>query len=108
MSNLRPICWRVSFCFVQDHRPPFRRPDKHIDYPDEATARRHHSRLKAEFGASVVASVVPIWPKPVDGTSKAAKRQALEAAGMPEQLSPRAIEKRARQAQRRRPGPAKW
>jgi hypothetical protein len=106
MSNGRPTCWRLSFCFVQDRRPPFRHPDEHLDYLDEAAARRHYNRLKEEFGASVVASVTPVWPKPPDISSKRAKLAALVAAGMPEQLSPRAAEKRARRdAQRqRKPG----
>jgi hypothetical protein len=54
-----------------------------------------------------VTSVVAVWPRPPDISSKRAKLAALVAAGMPEQLSPRLAEKRARQgAQRhqRQPG----
>lgn len=89
MSGAEPAGWRLSFVFAQNHRPPFKLPDEHLDYQDRETAERHRDRLRAEFGDSVVASVAPIWPKPPDSTSKAAKRRSLEFLGWPVQMSPR-------------------
>jgi hypothetical protein len=82
-----PVAWRCSAVFAT-RQPPFKRAPEHQDFATEAEARARHDALVGEHGDDVVACVVPLYPKPVDATSKEAKRRSIEALGWPVQMAP--------------------
>ena len=71
----------------------------HLRLGNRDAARAQLARVRA-LGDLAAATVVPVWPKRADPTSKSAKRRALEAMGLPVLLSPRLREKQRRAARK--------
>jgi hypothetical protein len=94
-----PSAYAVSWAFERRGRPPFHHGEERIVYPTKAEAEAKLAELRA-LGGLAAGCVTPVWPKQANPLAKAAKRAALEAMGMPVQLSPKAAERQARRKKR--------
>jgi hypothetical protein len=59
-----------------------------MDFLTKAAALAKRDELAQRWGDEVVACVMPVYLKPPNPTSKAAKRRSLEALGWPVQTAP--------------------
>jgi hypothetical protein len=90
-----PIAYRCWWTLTTNV-PPFKCKPECMEFSTKGQAEQKHADLLAQFGGQIAACVVPVFRRPPDPTSKAAKLRAIEAAGWPVHLSPKAAERRSR------------
>ncbi len=87
-----PIGWACCWAFATS-RPPFHSGKERVVYDTQEAARAQLVRVRA-LGDLAAACVVPVFAKRPNPMAPKAKRAALDALGLPVQLSPRAAERR--------------